>query len=45
MPSGGFSYPVVMIPSAAAGTTVGKRTVTGMMNSSYFGFGDDTTKI
>ena len=44
MSYGGFSYPQVMIPSAAAGTTVSKRTVTGSLNASYYNFGDDSTK-
>lgn len=44
MPSGGYSYPSVMIPSAAAGTTVAKRTVSGSMNTTFFSFGDDASK-
>ena len=41
----GFSYPHIIIPLAAAGTTIGKRTITGSMNTSYYNFGDDSSKI
>jgi len=33
-----------MIPSAVGGNTIGKRTVPGAMNTSFFNFGDDASK-
>ena len=39
--STGFSWPTVLIPSAAGKTTVAKRTAPGYMNVSFYNFGTD----